>query len=231
MRIGLVSPRINGLSVAGIGNPPTPDLLGQAQMYLNAFTVGLTEPGAATPDVVAETLTQAAKDACAAAYPTPCDPNSISTQIASMVASYTAAYNAAQAGSSNSWPGNQSVQSPGYTPAPVVAPTAAPVVTSVPQQTAQVQYSSQPSNALDRVTPQSSIVTPTRLPVGTTVLSPPTTQAPVVPVNQGTFTGTTTVTAAPGTVPTTTDDSIISGIPDWALLGAAVLGLFLLVKK
>jgi hypothetical protein len=239
MRIGLVTPRINGLSIAGLGNPAAPNLLGQAQMYFNSFMVGLTEPGAATPDVVAETLTQAAQDACAAAAPTPCDASSIASQISSLVAQYTSAYNAAHGNSSLYWPGNQSVQSPGWV-APVAPPPVAPIVpASIPivSKTAQMQYSSQPSNALDRVTPQASNVRgPTQV---SNALTPPLTPAPVVSTNAGSFTGTgTTANPAGGTqsgaASTSFFDQTISigsvNVPTWLMVAGAGVGLLMMMK-
>ena len=213
MRIGNVSPRINGIvSLGSLGAGP--DLLGQATMYFNSFMDDLAIGGMAQPpDVVAETLTQAVKDSCAAANSMigstgNCDPSSVAPQIAAMVQQYTDAYNKAGAAVST------------------VSPS-------------QVQYSSQPTNALDRVTPQTSMIS-TPVPVNT--LAPPVTQAPVQSINTGTFTGTQTTAAPAGstqqTAPAATsasffDQTIAIGslnIPTWVLLAGAGVGLFLMTK-
>ena len=222
MRIGIVSPRINGLSVSGLAGLGDTDLAGQVSMYLNSFMVGLTEPGAATPDVVRETLTQAAKDSCAAANSMigsskSCDPTSVASQIDAAVATYTAAYNSAQA---NAPVNEQAVY------APVAAPVAVVTSTPVVNRPAQVQYSSQPPNALDRVTPQTSNV---RGPLMvSSALTPPVTPAPMSGMNAGTFTATPTTTSGPGVLPATAPSGF--NIPTWALLGAAALGIFFMVK-
>jgi hypothetical protein len=230
MRIGNVSPRINGLRL-GIGAFSSPDLSGQISSYLNSFMVGLAssmEHGtAATPDVVAETLTQAAKDSCAAVAPIPCDPSSVASQIASAVATYTAAYNSAKANL-------QANVAAGLIATPLPA-SAYITPDTPPASSSQVQYSSQPSNALDRVTPQTSSVRgPGPM---ANVLAPPTTQAPVSSTNAGSFTGTSTVAVAPGSTGGGMTEifrgSVSIGgfeIPNIALIGAAALGLFLMVK-
>jgi len=213
MRIGNVTPRINGLvSLGSLGAGP--DLLGQVTMYFNSFMASLEtnlEHGmAATPDVVAETLNQAVKDSCAAVAPTPCDPSSVSSQIASFVQQYTDAYNTAKAALA------QNVQAGLVTvPSSYIPPAPSP---------SQVQYSSQPANALDRVTPQTSTVYSAP---ATSVLTPPVTQPPISGQNAGTFTGTQTTVTGPGV---TSEAPTGFGIPTWALVGAAAFGIYLMVK-
>ena len=198
MRIGLVTPRLNGIvSLGGLGGP---DLLGQVTSYFNSFMNSLEtnlEHGmAATPDVVAETLTQAVKDSCAAVAPTPCDPTSVAPQIAAYIQQYTDAYNKARAALA------QNVQAGLVTvPSSYVPPT---------PSTSQVQYSSQPMNALDRVTPQTATVT---TPTPVNALSPPQAPAPVSAQNAGTFTGTSTTATGPGPAVSVSGGF---GIPTWA---------------
>lgn len=213
MRIGLTTPRLNGIvSLGGLGAGP--DLLGQVTMYFNSFMASLEtnlEHGmAATPDVVAETLNQAVKDSCAAVAPTPCDPTSVSSQIASFVQQYTNAYNTAKTALA------QNVQ------AGLVTVTSSYVP---PPSTSQVQYSSQPANALDRVTPQTSQVTPAPV---VSSLAPPQTTAPMPGQNAGTFTGTQTTITGPGVMPEAPTAGF--GIPIWALVGAAAFGIYLMTK-
>jgi hypothetical protein len=246
MRIGNVTPRLNGIvSLGSLGNLGTaPDLLGQVTMYFNSFMASLQtnlEHGmASTPDVVAETLYQAVKDSCAAANSMisstgGCDPNSVSPQIASMVQQYTDAYNKASAAlAQNVQAGLISVPSSYIPPAPVVSPS-------------QVQYSSQPPNALDRVTPQTSmVITPQVI----NALAPPQTPVPMTSINAGTFTGTQATGTPAGQTQTDTtpsgqtqtdttsstsffDQAVNLGgmsIPTWVLLAGAGFGLFLMTK-
>lgn len=229
MRIGNVTSRINGLSV-GVGSLGyTTDLAGIVSSYANSFMYGIgpaVEQGTAVPpSVVLETLTSAVANACADAVPgSPCDPSSVQPQINQAVAAYAVALSAKQstfaqqvAAGQVTIPGGSSYVQPPPPPPPPVAP---------PASSSQVQYSSQPSNALDRVTPQVSSVLPAPV---SNALAPPTTPAPVSATNAGSFTGTSTTSSGPGVLSGTVALGGMN-IPTWALLGVAALGLFMMVK-
>ncbi len=218
----------------------TADLSSIINSYLNSFLNNLgfdIEQGrAASPATVQQALTSAVNDACASAQyngATSCP--DMTAAINSAVATYTSAYNKAQAEfQANVQAGLISTPLPvsSYSfptqnyPAEVPVDngtilTATPIYAPEPTPT-QVKYSSQLPNALDRVVPQSSTVTAS--PAGN-VLSPPRTNQ-VQTSNTGQYTGTSTVSANPGTSQSTDESSI----PTWALLGAAALGLFLMMK-
>lgn len=79
----------------------TADIAGLVSSYSNSFLYSLganmEQGNAATPDVVAQTLTSAVANACADQVPgTVCDPSTVQAQIAAAVAAYTAAYNSAK---------------------------------------------------------------------------------------------------------------------------------------
>ncbi len=217
MRVGLVTPRLNGipmrLSLGRIGYDPG---TAQAQIdsYTNSFLYGLpsdTEHGtAATPDVVAQSLMSAASDTCKDSNQCP----DLAAQIAASVAKYTAAYNAAQANT-------QAQVESGQIAVPSDYFAANPTVYS-PYQNPNVP------NALNTAAPQQTVVT---TPAPTNALTPPSTTAPVSGTNAGTGTGTTALTSGPGTI--NLSGTVALGglnIPMWALLGAAALGIFAMVK-
>ena len=235
MRIGNVSPRINGLRLGYLG--ATANVSGLVSSYFSSFMntlqFDLEQGTAATPATVQETLTNAVKTACADnSYfdPTAVCPD-MSSVIAADVAQYTTAYNNGKAAlAANVAAGLIATPLPASS---YVAPAPAPAPT-----TAQVQYSSQPSNALDRVTPQTSTVSRGPGPVSS-ALAPPTTPAPVLSTNAGTFTG-ADATAKPAgstssgtglaTVTWLLEPTIISGIPNWIILAGAGVGLFVMMK-
>ena len=226
MRIGLTSPRINGLPM-GMGDAP--HLADSVAQFLASYMAGLSfavEHGSATsPGNFASYLAAQIQGLCAGYTTAECDPASVSSQVASAITTYTAAYNLAQQQYANSVAAGRIVS--------YATPAVAPV------STAQVQYSSQPSNALDRVTPQRSVVL--TAPVSS-ALAPPVAVAPVVSANAGTFTSTGTTTTPAGatqtqnTTPSTSffDQTISIGsvnIPTWVLLAGAGVGLFVMAGK
>ena len=122
----------------------------------------------------------------------------------------------------------------------VAAAAPAVAVVAPPPATAQMQYSSQPANALDRVTPQTSSVRGPG-PVSN-ALAPPVNPVPVVNTNAGTFTGTQATAAPAGSTQQTApvapsasffDQTVSIGsvnIPTWVLIAGAGVGLFLMTK-
>ncbi len=234
MRIGSLTPRINGLAVGMGALGITADLTSVLTSYLNSFLNNLDfdieQNTAATPAMVQQSLTSAVHDACASAQyngATSCP--DMTSAINSAVATYTSAYvSAKSAFDANVEAGLIAtplpVSSYNITPAGSNYQAQSAVDNSPPAQPyspTQVRYSSQPANALDRVTPQTATIL--RAPVSNVLAPPQANQTPVS--NAGSFTGTSTVSANPGvtTVPT-------PAIPTWALLGAAALGLFLMMK-
>lgn len=206
MRIGLVIPRINGIGY----QPGTTQA--QIDSYTNSFIYGLptdVEHGtAATPDVVAASLQSASSESCNNTGQCP----DTSAQIAAAVARYTAAYNAAQANT-------QSQVESGQIGVPESYFTTNPGVYS-PLQNPNVP------NALNTVVPQQTSVTPA--PPSST-LKPPAPSTPVPGANAGTSTGTPALASGPGALTGTVNVGGID-IPTWALLGAAALGIFMMVK-
>lgn len=230
MRIGITPPRINGV---GIGDAcpsgyvvygptgvctETPEFRLQAtlQQYLTAAQLGQYGTPPPSVDAMTSMLQGEMTNICNESF-IPC--SSAQGLVDNAVSQYA------------SWLSTQQA------PAPVVAPSVPPppVPQVSPPAPAQVQYSSQPANALDRVTPQASSVTPSLV---TSVLAPPTTPAPVSSTNAGTF-GSTQATGSPAgstnPAPSTSffDQTISIGsvnIPTWALLAGAGLGLFLMTK-
>lgn len=217
MRIGLVTPRINGTPIFAMrpsmrlgyaaGTPQ-----GQIDSYVNSFIDNLpshVEQGSAIdPSVVAESLATAARETCNNTGQCP----DMSAQIAAAVASYTAALDAQQGKT-------QAQVEQGQIGVPTSYFDANPTVYS-PIQNPNVP------NALNTAAPQPVVVTP---PPPTNVLTPPSTPAPVSGTNAGTGTGTTALTSGPGAL----SGSVSVGgfdIPTWALLGAAAIGVLMMVK-
>lgn len=230
MRLGYATPRINGLGITANPLQTTSDAIDST---LNGFLVGLPSNVEknqwVTPDQVRQSLVGIAHDMCNNVIPPtpPCDPSVFASKIDSAVAQYSSALSSQQATfASQVAAGLISVPSTYYTqnlyqPGALIPTTPPPVASP-----SQVQYSSQPSNALDRVTPQTSNVQP--VPLGN-ALTPPQSSAPVSGTNAGTSTGTTDLTSRPGML---SSDVSLGGfnIPVWALLGAAALGIFVMVK-
>lgn len=206
MRIGSLVPRINGIGYA----PGTAQA--QIDSYVNSFIYNLpshVEQGSALdPSVIAQSLESAAQETCNNTGQCP----DTSAQIAAAVAKYTEALNTQQATTQSQVeqgqigvPADYFVTNPG-----VYSPFQNP---SVP-------------NALNTAAPQPVVVTP---PPPVNALTPPSTPAPITGTNAGTSTGTSVLASKPGTL---FGDVTIGGldIPVWALLGAAALGIFAMVK-
>ena len=210
MRIGTLTPRINGIPMrlgyaAGTAQ-------GQIDSYANSFIYNLpshVEQGSAIdPSVVAESLQSAARDTCNNTGQCP----DTSAQIAAAVAEYTAALQAQQDKTQSQVEQGQIGVTEDY------------FVTN-PTVYSPIQNPNVP-NALNTAAPQPVVVTP---PPPVNVLTPPVTPAPVVGTNAGTGTGTPALVSGPGVL----SGSVAVGgmeIPTWALLGAAALGIFMMVK-
>lgn len=245
MRLGSVRPRINGLSL-GVGSMYDEavahyDIASELNLLLQSALAdlgnGIENGTAPTPDQFKASITAQAVSLCsAAAFGLTTDRCAVPyAQIDSLTGQYASAYSSTLAAKIQSvaagdicvpfsFVQNNGVSlSPrayagcGYGGGTIAAPP-------VPVQTSQVQYSSQPSNALDRVTPQTSSIIP---PPQGNVLAPP--QTPLVPTGQnaGSFTGTDTTANKPGMFSETVG---IGGfdIPMWALLGAGALAIFMI---
>ena len=226
MRVGSITPRINGvpMSPMRLGRLGFAPGTAQAQIdsYTNSFIYGLpsdVEHGtAATPDVVAASLASAAQETCTDANLCP----DLSAQIAAAVAKYTAAYDAAQKNTA-------SMVSQGQISVPQDYFSANPTVYSPYQNPGGTSWAPPDlgtPNALNTAAPQPVNVQPVK---PSNVLSPPQTPAPVSGTNAGTGTGTSTLASGPGVL----SGSVAVGglsIPTWALLGAAALGIFMMVK-
>ena len=179
--------RRNGLHVVprkrrGLGDAA--NISGLVSSYSNSFLYSLganmEQGNAATPDVVAQTLTSAVANACADQVPgTACDPSSVQSQIAAAVAAYTAAYNAAKANTQAMVSAGAITAPPAYFSAnptvvaspvnnyvPGVAPAAAAPAATVPFPTsARPVQSNAPRSGVALVPPGSSgpatVVSPT----------------------------------------------------------------------
>ena len=169
MRLSDFAPRINGIvpsltvssapSLHGIG--ALGDAVGdQITSYFNSFMGSLQwdlEHGmAATPDVVQETLTQAAKDSCAATNSMigsagTCDPNSYASLILGYVAQYNTAY-ASQVISTQAQVQSGEI----VVPSSYVPPNALNTVAPVPVAVTTTQTG---SNVLVAPAPAGSVVT------------------------------------------------------------------------
>lgn len=231
MRVGSITPRINGIPMSPIrlGRLGFSPGTAQAQIdsYTNSFIYGLpsdVEHGtAATPDVVAASLISAARETCTDANQCP----DMSAQIAAAVDKYTAAYNAAQANT-------QAQVEQGQIAVPQDYFAANPNVYSPYQNPGGLSPAPAQPNALNTVAPQQVNVQPVPK---SNVLTPPTTSAPVSNLNTGSFTGTSTVAVAPGSTGGGMTEAFRSSVsvgglelPVWALLGAAALGVFMMVQ-
>jgi hypothetical protein len=247
MRIGVSRPRINGnvyrgnvYRMSGLGDATgcmPYDIATQleiiAQGAINNLGFGLEQGTAMSPaDVAAELASNAVSLCSKTSFGCAADrcvvPNDL---IASLADEYAAAYNSAfQTKMQQIAAGDICVPSLDLFPSIVLSDRArlacgyggvpAPA-TVVPQQTAQNQYSYQAPNTLDRVTPQTSLVTTQQ---SGSALSPPQQPAPVE----------TTQVAGSDVLGTRPGDQPLSvggfDIPIWALVAGGI-GIVILLMS
>ncbi len=215
MRIGQVRPGIYGVGYIGLGDQDPGSRLDKIfNDHLKAAMLG--QYGDPPPDAATfgSALAQEVSLLCAnVSFTTPCPPASA---FQPMVDAYVSNY--AQ------WlmsyrPGSLVYAQP---TTGGLAPTVTPY-TQTPQPVPAITVTPGPNNALDRAAPTATNVTPSPAQNG---LTPPQQKQPMSGQNDGSFTGSENVDKRPG------DMVSIGGfdIPTWAILGAAVAGLYLVMK-
>lgn len=218
MRIGYMTPRINGISMAGLGDPT---VAGIVSMDLSAYTVGIgsdMEHGLAiSPDRFKAVLYDEVRAICMT-WPRQCvDADAmIADAVAQYTVAYTREYNRVQTGIANG-----TIAFP-YSYVPLAPP---PNYVAPPN----VNPGSNP-NALDTTAPQPVYVNPVQ---PGNVLNPPQPLPPVYSTNAGSVTGNPGNTInGPSILDSISGDVDIAGfnVPLWALLAGGV-GLFFLMGR
>lgn len=203
MRIGLQSPRINGI---GILMTPSQLVQQDLQSYMVNIDFAVQQGTAVSPSQLAAILQQEVNAVCNN-WPDQCGDvgNVISAAVATYASALAAAQNKAYQGAINNTialPLPPSYYSPIYT----------------------IQA---PPNALDVAAPKQTNVIPTPF---TNSLQPPVPMPPVSATNQGTFTGNQGNGAVPGPGFDLNQDVSIGSlnIPMWGLIAAGIGVLFLM---